>query len=486
MRTRQELSVRVASGLLLALFAWSCGSNGTLPGPGTPTAAAPLAGKNVLVYLIDACAIDHLAAYGYERDTTPFLSRFAADNLVFEDVTAAAPYTIASVASLMTGEAVDLHGVTQAGEVVSAALPMLAERFQAAGYATAAFSANAHVQERLGFGRGFDSFRGFWPKLDEDHQVPSAQRTAVTDFLEAAVDFERPFFAYVHLLPPHAPYDPPPADRERFAGYLAGSPLDAAGALSNLTPLSHAARVPDAAEDQAIRDLYDASLEHVDGVLAAFDASLRELQLDDDTLVVVLSDHGEAFGQHGVWQHARTVYEEMVRVPLVLRFPKTDHLRSHGRIARDVALIDLVPTLIELFDLPGARPHSSVSLAELLRKGGPTPGPLADRPPIFTRTAGPREHVAVRAGRYKLVHQLPTPGTQSPGVWQFFDLVADPGETSSFATAESAPTPELEAAYRELRRGLKSLRADLRLLARDVESVEIDRATQDELGKIGY
>ena len=478
MRTRRQPGGRRPKWLLLALFAWSCGRSE----PQQTNPAAPLAGKNVLIVLLDACTVDHLAAYGYERDTTPYLTGFAARNVVFEDVTAAAPYTIASVASLMTGEAVDLHGVTEAGAEVSAALPMLAERFAAAGYATAAFSANAHVQERFGFGRGFAMFRGFWPKLDADHHVPEQQRKAVGDWLESAARDPRPFFGYVHLLPPHAPYDPPAADRARFAGHLAGTPLDAAGSLANLTPLSRAARVPDAAEDQAIRDLYDASLEHVDGVLAELDARLAALGLTENTLVLVLSDHGEAFGQHGVWQHARTVFEEMVRVPMIWRLPTDTGLVDHGRIAVEVALIDVVPTLIELCALPGKPPYSSVSVAALLRDE-PLPSP---HPPILTRTAGPREHIAIKSGRYKLIHQLPVEESGASGIWQFFDLGADPREEHSFATAEEAPTPPLEEAYRQLRRGLKSQRAELRARARATAAVEIDAATQAELNKIGY
>lgn len=448
----------------------------------SPPDPAPLAGKNVLVILADACAADHLGFLGYERNTTPYLGQLAEDSIVFEDVTAAAPYTIASVASLMTGEAVDLHGVTEAGEVVSDKLPMLAERFHEAGYQTAAFSANAHIQERFGFGRGFDEFHGYWPKLQETHHVPEQQRKQAVAFLERAAKDPRPFFSYVHLLPPHAPYDPPMPARRRFAGYLAGTELDQAGALTNLTPLSRAARTPSPAEDQAIRDLYDASLEHVDTVIHELLTKLDELELGDDTLVIVLSDHGEAFGQHGLWQHARTVYQEMVKVPLLLRLPADAPFERRARIPEPVSLIDLNPTLVELFDLPGPTPFSSRSLTDLIAGAEA----LDTRPPIVTRTAGPREHVAIRDGRFKLIHQLAAPGTNAPGVWQFFDLEEDPGEDAPVATAEQTKTPAAEAAYRHLRRSLKAFRSELRARAQAATEVEVDPATQAHLGDIGY
>jgi hypothetical protein len=110
----------------------------------------------------------------------------------------------------------------------------------------------------------------------------------------------------------------------------------------------------------------------------------------------------------------------------------------------------------------------------------------ADRPPILTRTAGPREHVAVRAGAHKLTHELGAPGTKEPGIWRFVDLASDPAEEHPFATAEAAPTPELEAAYRKLRRALKSVRAELRTRAQDAARVEVDDETRDAIGEIGY
>lgn len=442
-----------------------------------PTGTSALAGKNVLVVLLDAVATDHLAFYGYDRATTPHLAELAAEGWTFTDVTAQAPYTIASVASLMTGEAVDLHGVTAAGEVASEELPMLAERFGAAGYRTAAFSANAHVQRGFGFGRGFDAFERYRPDLSLHHAVPREQRDAVQAFLAEAADDPAPFFAYVHLLPPHAPYDPPEPARSAFAAEWVGTAFERAGGLPNLMPLSHGARTPDAAERQAIEDLYDASLLHVDGVLRGLDLALEELGLQDDTLLLVVSDHGEAFGQHGLWQHARTVYDEMVRVPMVLRLPADSGLPASGVVDHPVALADVAPTLMELFDLGGRAPASSTSLAPLLAGA---PG-VERAHPILTRTAGPGEHVAIRFGDFKLIHE-----TREGGPWHLFDLAADPGEEHPIHSAKAAPTPRLARAFRELRGLLMATRMELAAAARATTSVEVDDATSSELDALGY
>ena len=454
----------------MSVALWSCSDSEPVSGP-------VMKNQNVLIVLLDACATDHLPFLGYDKDTTPFLNGLAHDNWSFSDVTAQAPYTIASVASLMTGEAVDLHGVTEAGQVVSAQLPMLAERFQQAGYQTGAFSANAHIQTKFGFGRGFDTFQGFWPKLENGHSVPPEQADAVRRFLAHAANDPRPFFAYVHLLPPHAPYDPPAFERDVFAGAYKGTALDRAGAIDNLMPLSYGARMPAEDERAAIEALYDASLLHVDGVVQSLDLALDELDLADDTLLIVLSDHGEAFGQHGLWQHARTVHEEMVRVPLVMRLPAESSLPKQGTSDQPIALIDVVPTLMQWFDLRGALPKSSQSFAALLSG--------AERPkrwvPILTRTAGPGEHVGLRMGDYKLIHE-----TRKNGPWTLYDLRTDPTEAAPIKNPAAAPNPETKRAFVEMRQLLGETRERLQVEAKAAERVDVDAETEAVLEALGY
>jgi len=446
-----------------------------------------LRGKHVLITLIDAAAIDHLSMYGYERDSTPFLAQLAEESLVFDDVTAPAPYTIASVASLMTGEAVDVHGVTEAGREVSAELPMLAERFAEAGYRTSGLSANAHIQRAFGFARGFESFDGYWPHIEVEHRVPEAQARRARKVLEAAAEDPRPLFAYWHFLPPHAPYDPPALDRASFAGHLAGTPLDEAGSLDNLMPLSYGARQPGEPEAQAIEDLYDASLRHVDAQLAEIAQALEDTGLADDTLWIVVSDHGEAFGQHGLWQHARTVYDEMVRVPLIIRLPKD--LREHlppGRRTTPIGLADLHPTLVELFGLGGGQPWSSASLVSALLADEEPGTESLDRPPVVTRTAGPAEHVAIREGDLKLIHRLTGfdegGKRKGEGTWELYDLATDPGETQRLPHSSPAHAGD----FARMRKQLRLFREAARSRAKDAAEVEIDAATEAHLTDIGY
>ncbi|MDF1800113.1 MAG: sulfatase [Planctomycetota bacterium] len=487
-RSTNPLASGFGRAAFLALAFGPTAGCGAEPGSGQHGLQGSLVGKHVLITLIDACAIDHLSMYGYERDTTPFLARLAEESLVFEDVTAPAPYTIASVASLMTGEAVDVHGVTEAGREVSAELPMLAERFAQAGYQTNGLSANAHIQRAFGFARGFDSYDGFWPDIELEHRVPLAQSRRARKVLEDAAQDPRPLFAYWHFLPPHAPYDPPTVDRASFAGHLVGTPLDEAGSLDNLMPLSYGARQPGAPEAQAIEDLYDASLRHVDAQLAAISQALEDTGLADDTLWIVVSDHGEAFGQHGLWQHARTVHDEMVRVPLIVHLPKD--LRAKippGRRTTPVGLADLHPTLVQLCELGGDLPWSSASLVdELLATGPPPAADLADRPPIVTRTAGPAEHVAIRDGQLKLIHRLSgfdeDGKRKGEGTWELYDLAADPAETKRLPHNQPAHAED----FARLRKQLRLFREAARARAKAATEVEVDAATEAHLTDIGY
>ncbi len=451
------LGVLAAATLLAPL---SCGARPALTGSAR--------GLDVFVTLIDAAAAGRIGAFGGERPTTPFIDQLAAAGTRFARTSSAAPYTLASVASLFTGEHVDVHQVIHPGDVLPAVLEPLAGRFKDAGYRTFGASANAHIHARYGFDRGFETFEWFDPMVGAvpHHVVPDTMLASIERQL--ASDDPRPAFVYAHLMPPHAPYDPPPAFRRLFAPDLADG---RAGSIENLTPLSHGARVVPPAEARAILDLYDGSLRYVDSVLARFGALLEREQRLERTLWIVLSDHGEAFGEHGLWQHSRLVVETMLHVPLVLRAPRGFAGGSlEGRIIdAPVSLVDLAPTLVELCGLEGRRAQSGVSLVPLLSGAR-----LDDRPPIVARTAGPGPYTSVRRGDLKAIYHA---GNRR---WQLFDLGADPLEQSDLAAsrpADLAPlVTELETWWQRWRPYSVGVR----------ERVQLGAEERARLGAIGY
>ncbi|QDU67773.1 sulfatase [Engelhardtia mirabilis] len=411
-----------AGAIALALGLVACG------GTSAPIEPGAYAGKNVIVTLVDAASAAHMSVYGYERPTTPFLEELARQAIVFDDVTASAPYTLASVASLMVGEHVDVHRVAIAGDPLPTDVGLLAEGFDQAGYRSLALSTNAHVHERFGFARGFEQFDYIDPLVGSTpfHQVPELLLEKLDAFLEQPR--ERPFFAYVHLMPPHAPYDPPPDLRGLFADGSEGREGD----LDFLIALSAGVRRPTPQERQRVCDLYDGGMRYADRILARIAASLERSGVLEETLWVVLSDHGEAFGEQGIWQHSKLVQERMLRVPLILRLPGAAHGGQH--VAEPVSLVDIHPTLVELCGLDLDPRSTSVSLLPLIDGRE-----LPRRPALIARTAGPGPLTSIRRGRWKATYR------SQERTWLLHDVEADFDERDDRSADEPEVLLELQA-----------------------------------------
>jgi len=438
------------------------GALGACDGGADDGPAAPFAGKNVLVTLFDAWAPGHLQAWGYERSTMPFLEGSASEWVRCADVSAAAPYTLASVASLFTGEPPDVHRVIHAGTALPEGLATWAESFRAANYATHGISTNAHVNEAFGFDRGFEEFVSIKPRVEPgmQHVVPERMLSSIDAFMDEQRD--QPFFAYWHFMPPHAPYAPPAEQRAVFAAHLEDDEL---GSIENLTPLTVPLREAAPAERQAIVDLYDAGLLYVDTVIEHMHAELSSRGLLEDTIWILLSDHGEAFGEHGVFQHSRTLYQEMVQVPLYVRLPGA--ARGGEVLRTPLALHGLYASLHELVGLPGAGPQSS-SWAGLLL--GEEAGPAEA---LVSRTAGPGPLRSIRRGGLKLVHSTQTKS------FELYDLEADPGEQRDLA-------PRRRRAVEGLSEELSQWLAAAEARAQRARQVGVDPALQRALEAIGY
>jgi arylsulfatase A-like enzyme len=326
-----------------------------------------------VLFLIDTLRADRVGAYGHSRATTPNIDALAAEGVVFESAYAPAPWTLPSVVSLMTSTFPCEHGVVVDGLQPSAALEPLAERLSAAGYATASFYANEYAGPGSGLTRGFASAT----------YVDAADGETVGPFLDAVAS--RPFFLYVHNAEPHDPYT---ADREtvrRFAPVGARQRDEANQTLVRYRRLTgadfEAGRPPGATDNSAeqrkalaalrrlapaLSGLYDGDVALADQHFGSVRRALEQRGLWDAALVVLLSDHGEEFGEHGGFQHDQSVYEELVRVPLIVRFPGGRH--AGGRVGVPVSLVDVVPTLAEVLGRPGlARGSRGRSLLPLAR-----------------------------------------------------------------------------------------------------------------------
>lgn len=361
-----------AAVLVLAVLLLGCGGEEEprRPDPGglsTSQLPVPRATRGYILISIDTLRADHLGLYGYPRPTSPFLDSLARRATVFEEAYAPFPSTLISHMSMFTGLHPREHGVFPPNSVLSPEVETLPEVFRRHGFRTAGFTEGGYVSGRFGFRRGFDEYvsrdRG-----SRHRPLENTFRRGV-GFLQSVGPDER-FLLFLHTYAVHTPYDAPERYREPFwPGDPPPGAVPATGpALSRLNRTGERPTKP--ALDWLVA-LYDAGIRQTDEVLSRFFADLSRLGLADEVTVVITSDHGEEFLDHGLFNHTQ-VYRESLRVPLLVVHP--DH-RSAVRHEGVVELVDLAPTLYELARVaPGGRP-SGESLAGLLGRAlPPLPG----------------------------------------------------------------------------------------------------------------
>ncbi len=326
----------------------------------TPAEPGPTRGY-VLVSL-DTLRADHLSGYGYERQTSPFLDSLAASGILFENAFAQYPSTLTSHMSLFTGLYPPEHGVYPPDRVLAEEIATLPEVFRDAGFRTAGFTEGGLMRGRFGFARGFEQFddRVEWTSTDLDTTLERG-----LGFLRTLEEGER-FFLLLHSYAVHAPYDPPPGFGDRYwSGAAPEGSFPPTG--RNLQRYNRrGGELGDGTVDY-FEALYDSEIAYADAALAAFFDELDALGLRNEVTVVVLSDHGEEFLEHGRFAHTQ-IYPEILRVPLVLVHPA---LESGRRIATPVRLVDVAPTLLELAELEAPAAVSGSSLAWALGAGEP-------------------------------------------------------------------------------------------------------------------
>jgi len=297
---------------------------------------------DLLLIVLDAARPDHLGCYGYTRPTTPFIDSLAAAGIVFEDVTAAAPYTLCSTTSLLTGRSWLEHGVERAGDALGDSLPTLAAILAGGGYHTVAFSENPQVSPATGLQRGFDRFYLTW--------VRGARQTTTEQIVSAipSLPAHQPAFLFVHFLPPHEPYDPTPA-HDLFTDPDYRGPAN--GGSEYLRGID-TGKLDYTNEDlRQLIGLYDGNLHMADAWTQRLVSAWRTARSTRDLITVIVSDHGEAFAEHGRFGHNSTLYREMLQVPLVIH-PRhlCEPLAAAAPSFRTLA--DVMPMLLGVLEIP--------------------------------------------------------------------------------------------------------------------------------------
>ncbi len=431
---------------------------------------------DVLVLLVDALRADHLSVAGYGRDTTPAMDSLAADGVRFDQAVASSTFTKSSIASLFTGRHPYQHGVywgslERDGVVTSDLLPptetTLAEVLRDHGYLTAAWGQNSHLRDFMGFGQGFVDYR------DQQGGIARIHRR-FAPFLRGPAR-RYPFFAYLHYIDLHDPYRPEPPYDTRYGTYsdvYAGVDFDEWGAW--LQAVREGRVTLSEADVEQLRAYYDGQLRYIDDQVGRMLETVKTQGLYDDALIVLTSDHGDAFYEHGAVSHSTTPYDELVRVPLIVKLPGG---RFAGTVVDEqVRLVDLFPTILAAAGVQppdGDRP--GCALQPLVR--ATAAGVAVERDPScgvavveIAQDPDRAPTVAIRTEGWKYIHFEESPD-------ELYDLRRDPGERDD----RIGESPE------EAER-LRRLALDV-VQARDRdpgERLELDDATIRELKALGY
>jgi choline-sulfatase len=442
---RSTLRGAAARGVILVLAAAAAAS-----GCRRPPAAATFPGAPIVLISIDTLRSDHLPVYGYKGVSTPAIDALRRDALLFERVYCHYPMTLPSHVSLLTGELPPVNGVRDNSGFPfdSSRHTFLPRLLKQAGYDTGAVVSAAVLAAGTGLAGGFDFY---------DDRMPAAANLANEakrpggESVRAALGWVRsraaghPFFLFLHLYEPHAPYDPP----EPFASRYPASRYD--GAI--------------AAADAAVGELLD---------------ELRRLQIYDRAVVMLLSDHGEGLGEHGEQQHGMFLYRATLQVPLLLKLPGSR--MGGGSVQAPAQLIDVAPTLARLAGAPvpaGLAGESLLDLAGPAGRAGASPGGArtaaagpaeAGERNIYAETLGPRLHYGWSELTSLIVGRLHLEDGPEP---ELFDLTADPGEVRNRLGEE--------------RRGFAAMRQAIRGIYRPPEPPRpVDAETAARLAALGY
>jgi choline-sulfatase len=374
---------------------------------------------NVVVYLVDTLRADRLGCYGGAKPLSPNVDAFARGATLFERAVAQSTWTRPAVASLLTGLSPLAHGVETLDDRLPEAATTLPELLHAAGYRTAGWSTNPQVSAGTGLAQGFDDFEVF----QKDPGSAEINRRVIA-WLDRSGDRPGagpPFFLYVHTLDPHAPYEPPPEMRRRFA---AGIP-PGAGSHAEVVE-AYKARGPEREQRvEHLARLYDAEVAGNDRSFGELLAELRRRGLYDGALVVFVADHGEEFDEHGELGHGNDLYEPTLHVPFVVKWPGQ---AAGERVHALAQQVDLLPTLLAAAGLP--RPAGLPGIDLFALRAAPAGDAAKHRAALSHLSYDGREGVSLVDGGWKLI--LPFTPRLGAGP-ELYRLDADPAERDDLA-----------------------------------------------------
>ena len=372
---------------------------------------------NVLLIVIDTLRADHLGCYGYERDTSPNIDRFSKTGVLFQNTYCQIPTTAPSFVSIITAKYPRSHGVLKNGWVLSNTHLTLAEILKRNGYTTSAVISSFPLSSKFGYSRGFDHYEeGFtkdgssWkPEYWQGHKVAGVFDQRADVATRKAINWLRhngkeKFFLLVHYFDPHYPYDPPEAYVKSFL-------------KASMSP-----------NERNIAN-YDGEIRFMDSEVGKLLNTVKSVGLDANTLIIIMADHGEGLGQHGWMQHGMYLYDEQVRIPLIMSLP--DVIPTNTRLNSITEAIDIAPTILDLLGLESEKGFSGESLAPMIQGVKTLP-----RSAVFIERrhykAAKFANFVVRGNKFAVRHEnLKYIWAAEEGTKELYNMHDDPEELSN-------------------------------------------------------
>ncbi len=416
--------------------------------------------SSVLFIIIDTVRADHIGCFGYERNTSPNIDKFSRESVFFKNAISPAPWTTPAVASMFTAQHPRVLGYENEVVVLEDQFVSLPEIFKDNGFTTHGIIAHLYIAKELGFGQGFDSYDEENAKGHGHVSSPSVTDKAISFMREHK---DEKFFLFVHYFDPHCdyilhkPYDFYP---------------DYEGSVESGEPIEELReKAPQMSEQDVayLNALYDSEIRFTDEHLGRLLTWLRDEDLYDDALIVIVADHGEEFlerGDHWIG-HTKTVYQELIHVPLMIKLPH----QAEGRIVEDwVTLVDLMPTVVDYagLEVPDGYVHDG-DVIDL--EGSQQP----ETRPIFSETMRWGTMRSVIQDNWKLTYD------QTTNTTTLFNLADDPGETVSLVK-------EKGALVRSMLRTLIDWESDMRASRWNVRRrhPSLTRDQLEQLKSLGY
>ncbi len=412
---------------------------------------------NIILIVLDTLRADHLGCYGYNRPTSPTLDKLASEGVLFEDASAPSPWTLPSHGSLLTGfypSRLSLNGELRPlpSDVETLATVLLQHDL-----GTAAFVNSFYLSRKFGFDKGFEEFLF----LPENHSPPGA----APEIVKLAIKWlqkhrNEQFYLFLHFFDVHSGYRSMPWYERQFTGSYYGS-VD--GSTAQLLAFREGKFSLNKNDIKHLVALYDAGIRQLDDQLQKLFDFLQQRGLLENSFLIVTSDHGEEFLDHGGVLHGRTQYQELIKVPLIIRGPDIPQAQ---RIKDMVSLVDIMPTVLSVLDIPSATAFEGCSISPLWQKGG------AKLPDRFIFAEADHNNVkdnikrAVRHPQYKLHYDLLSEK------YELYDLANDPKESVNITSEQTAMTSLLSEELKKFMRNYKAGERPVLLSPEDIKKLK--------------